>query len=120
MDPALHCAARLHSLDMAADDYVGYVAEDDLGVADRLDAVGYDYGVWAATVGAGWTVAEHAVDSWLANENHCWKLFAAELDGAGIGVVVLPELEPEAPAEGEEATPAHRSYWTLVVGDEVR
>ncbi|MCA9658841.1 MAG: CAP domain-containing protein [Myxococcales bacterium] len=118
MDPELRCAARLHSLDMAADNYVGYVAEDALGVADRLDAVDYDYGLWAATVGAGWTVADHAVDSWLESEHHCWKLFAAEFDGVGVGVVVLPE--PEAPPEGEEAVPAHRSYWTLVVGDEVR
>ncbi|MEZ4382498.1 MAG: CAP domain-containing protein [Nannocystaceae bacterium] len=118
MDPALRCAARLHSLDMAADNYVGYVAPDGLGVADRLDDVAYDYGVWAATVGAGWTVAEHAVDFWLESEAHCWKLFAAEFDGAGVGVVVRPE--GEAPVEGEEPVPAHRSYWTLVVADEAR
>jgi len=116
-DPALHCAARLHSLDMLTDNYVGFVAEDELGIADRLGQVGYDYAIWAASVGAGWTVADNAVDAWLLNERQCWKLFAEELEGVGVGVATIPE-ELVAMDEEGELIPAHTSYWTLVVGVE--
>ncbi len=119
---ALHCAARLHSLDMVTDNYVGFVAPDEIGLLQRLEDVGYDYAIWAASIGAGWTVADNAVDSWLGDESQCWKLFAAELTGVGIGVVMLPEpeFEEDVPiGEEEDPVPAHRSYWTLLVGAEV-
>ncbi len=119
---ALQCAARLHSLDMVTDNYVGFVAADEIGLRNRLEDVGYDYAIWAASLGAGWTVADNAVDSWLGDESQCWKLFAAELTGVGIGVVLLPEVEVEEDVpigEEEDPVPAHRSYWTLLVGVEV-
>ena len=119
---ALQCAARLHSQDMATDNYVGFVAADEIGLRNRLEDVGYDYAIWAASIGAGWTVADNAVDSWLGDESQCWKLFAAELTGVGIGVALLPEAEVEENVpigEEEDPVPAHRSYWTLLVGAEV-
>lgn len=117
--PKLHCAARLHSVDMSVDNYVGFVAPDEVGVAARLASVGYEYATWAASIGAGWTEADNAVDSWLGDQDHCWKLFAAEIEEIGIGVVILPEIDPATLAPDEEPVPAHTTYWTLLVGTEL-
>ncbi len=117
--PKLHCAARAHSVDMSADNYVGFVAPDEVGVVARLASVGFEYATWAASFGGGWTEADNAVDSWLGDERHCWKLFAGELEEIGVGVVILPEVDPETLAPDEEPVPAHRTYWTLLVGTEL-
>ena len=104
---------------MSVDNYVGFVAPDEIGVAARLADVGYSYATWAASFGAGWTEADHAVDWWLEDERHCWKLFAGELEEIGVGVVLLPEIDPATLGPDEEPVPAHSAYWTLLVGAEL-
>ena len=42
-NPALRCAARLHSRDMATRDYFDHVSPDDVGPAERTDSAGYDW-----------------------------------------------------------------------------
>lgn len=115
LSPALRCAARLHSRDMHDRLYVGPIDPDGDDIGARLAEVGYAYRVWAAAVGAGWTEADAAVDAWLQNPNHCWKLYAREIHEIGVGVdaqnLALDAL-PEADTDGE----VYGAYWTLVVG----
>ncbi|MCB9702372.1 MAG: hypothetical protein H6711_10795 [Myxococcales bacterium] len=122
VSPRLHCAARRFSVDMMSADFVGPIDPEDRDMGDRLDDVGYDYAVWAAGVGAGWTSADHAVDAWLENPAHCWKLFAREIEEIGVGVLVVPEDEVASTTGGETEGEgvSHPTYWTLAVGTPAR
>lgn len=113
--PELRCAARLHSRDMQERLYVSPVDPDGVDIGARLGHVGYDYRVWAATVGAGWIDADDAVDSWLQNPNHCWKLFAREIHEIGVGVDAQ-NLAVDEPPQADTDGDVYPTYWTLIVG----
>lgn len=113
-DPRLTCAARRHAQDMSDRGYVGAVDPDGIHLGRRLEDADYRPSLWVAAVGAGWTDADHAVESWLQNPLHCYKLFARELEDIGVGVYLPPEGAPE-PVDSDGDGPAYATFWTLFV-----
>lgn len=116
MDPALRCAARLHTADMIARLYVSAVDPDGLGTATRLALVGYDAATFTEAVAA---ITEDTIDeaddaadavaAWRANPTSCWQLFARELTDAGVGA-----REGSFTPKDEDA-PRRTGYWTLTL-----
>ncbi len=93
-DPALRCAARLHTADMLARDFFGSVDPDGIGPGPRLAAAQYPASSFAENVGFARTTAEDpdqpaaAADittTWADNPSTCWKLYAREFTAIGIG-----------------------------------
>jgi uncharacterized protein YkwD len=117
--PALRCAARLHSADMVARQYLGQVDPDNLGTGPRLDAVGYAASTYGENVGftvAGQTDADwdelaaaDAVAIWADNPGTCWKLRARELEEIGIGAAF-----GEYVSKDKVIDPTTGVYWTAI------
>lgn len=95
MDPALRCAARLHSADMATRGFLAQVDPDGVSTGPRLAALGYRASTFAENVGFVATPADADADpvlaaravlrSWQDNPTTCWKLRARELRFLGVG-----------------------------------
>lgn len=116
LDPTLRCAARLHTADMVARDYLSPVDPDGVTTGDRLGALGYAAASFAEAVTAVTEASEDPADdvrdaiaAWRGNATSCWMLRARELTAVGVGAQ-LGEFEA---AEAEEPTPA--LYWTLTL-----
>jgi uncharacterized protein YkwD len=107
-DPALRCAARLHSLDMIARAYLGQVDPDGVGTGPRLAALGFAAATFAENVGFGYLDGEAAVLAWRDSPPNCWKLHARELTLAGAGVAA-GEFTPK------DEDPIPGLYWTLTL-----
>ena len=114
VDPALRCAARLHSADMQARMYTGQVDPDGVGTGPRVGAVGYDASTFAENTGftvtseADTAFTQAAADmlaTWADNPTTCWKLHARELQDLGIGAAT-GMFTPK------EAEPVPGLYWT--------
>lgn len=115
MHPTLRCAARLHTADMIARQFVSAIDPDGVGTGARLAALGYAAATFGEVVNAiTETVADPADDArdaviaWRDNPASCWQLRARELTDVGIG----GNLGMFTPKD-QEPTPA--AYWTLTV-----
>lgn len=107
LDPALRCAARLHSQDMAARPYLGEVDPDGLGTAARLVQVDYVAATFGENVGFGYKSAASALSLWADSPVNCWKLYAREFTAIGVGVD-LGEFDPK------DFEPREGLYWSVV------
>ena len=116
-DPALRCAARLHTADMHTRMYLGVLDPEGLGPGARLAQVGYHPSTFAENVGVAATDLDPDLDldpaseaaaseaaaaditaTWADTPANCWKLHARELTAIGIGAVVgdytFKDMEP--------------------------
>ena len=107
LDPALRCAARLHSVDMAARPYLGEVDPDGIGTAARVAAVGYPAVTFGENVGFGYESAASAISLWADSPVNCWKLYAREFTDIGVGLS-LGEFDPK------DFDPREGLYWSVV------
>ena len=114
-DPALRCAARLHSLDMATRDFFSQGTWDESaptcssdadcgarqlcdsrlpgetpqrcldGTSVRLDDVGWTGRSWAELISGGSETATAAVDYWMGSPGTCSMVMASDPTHIGIG-----------------------------------
>lgn len=116
MHSTLRCAARLHTADMIAREYVSSVDPDGVYVGARLAAVGYAAATYSEIVAI---VTEELADpsddardvviAWRDNPTSCWQLYARELTEVGVG----GSSGSFTPNNQDEARPA--AYWTLTL-----
>ena len=96
-DPALRCAARLHTVDMITRMYLGAVDPDGRGTGPRLTEVEYTASSFAEADGFALAdgldpdfepaAAADIAATWADNPSTCWQLRARELTAIGIGAV---------------------------------
>ncbi|HMI91375.1 MAG TPA: hypothetical protein VK509_08425 [Polyangiales bacterium] len=83
--PELRCSARLHSLDMYENDYVGRENGDGDDFRDRIRATGLDARAMDESIERSddepAQLLEHLLEDW----DDCGNLINPELDGVGIG-----------------------------------
>jgi uncharacterized protein YkwD len=72
--PALAGAARVHSRDMARQNYFRHRAADGGDAADRVDRKGYAWRRVGENIAAGQGSAKQAVSAWLSSPPHCANL----------------------------------------------
>lgn len=104
-NPALTCASRNHSGDMAERDFFDHVNPDGNDAQWRYEQAGFTGQTWAENIGAGFPVAADIIEGWLDSDIHCGNLLDPGFTEIGVGY-----------AFGPEAAYAH--YWTLSLGAE--
>ena len=108
-DGALACAARLHALDMATEDFVGHEGSDGSSPDERVARTGLEPTVLHEAILAGPPSPRAAVDLLAADPAQCTALadprfdrigagYTADPDGtyAGYLVVLLATTDPDA------------------------
>jgi|GEM_PF-849937 len=104
-EPALTCAARVHSQDMAVNNFFSQTNLEGKDASWRVEQAGYVGANSLEIIGAGYADPLVVAGGWLGHDGFC----AALLDGGFVEVGV-------GYAFGANA--AHGHYWTLVLGGE--
>jgi uncharacterized protein YkwD len=83
--PNLTCAARVHSKDMADNNYFSHTNLQGNGPGWRLDQAGYDGGGWGENIAAGYGDPASVVQGWLDSDGHCRNLLNGNFTTIGVG-----------------------------------
>ena len=83
--PALTCAARVHSMDMADNDFFDHTNLQGKGPGWRLGQAGYMSNTWGENIAAGYGSPQEVVTGWLASDGHCSNMLEPGFDEIGIG-----------------------------------
>jgi uncharacterized protein YkwD len=104
MNDRLRCAARSHSLDMAAQNYFAHDSLYGHGVAARVARAGYSWSMVSENLSGGFELAEDSVQALMeSTSGHCENIMDPDVVDAGIGL-----------AFQESST--YLWYWTQVFG----
>ena len=86
MDPALRCAARKHSADMAARNFFDHTNPDGESPWDRMGKAGYgNYSNAGENIAAGSPDAQGTMDQWMGSDGHCANIMNPSFEHIGIG-----------------------------------
>ncbi|WP_051529355.1 CAP domain-containing protein [Meiothermus cerbereus] len=100
----LNTAARLHSEDMAANNYFSHTGLNGSTFVTRILATGYTGAPQGENIAAGNTNVQGAFDNWRnSNSGHCQAMMSANSNEIGLGY-------------GFNANSQWTHYWTLVFG----
>jgi uncharacterized protein YkwD len=77
-------AARLHSEDMAENNYFSHTSLDGRNPSDRVTATGYS-GISAENIGAGYPDAQAIFEGWMNSRDHREYMLSASYCDAGVG-----------------------------------
>ena len=105
VDPRLVEAADGHSEDMALNDFVSHTGSDGCSPADRIEAAGYQWLVWAENIASGYSTPEDVVAGWMESTGHRENILNCDLEDTGVGYYYLSD-DP-----GDEVW---HHYWTQV------
>jgi uncharacterized protein YkwD len=96
-------AARLHSEDMARNNYFSHSSRDGTTPAQRVERAGYRYRTTGENIAAGQTQPEAAVAGWIKSPGHCANLMNPAFTEMGTAYAVNPKS-------------AMGVYWTQAFG----
>lgn len=96
-EPRLRTAARLHSQDMAINDYFDHVSQDGRMLNDRITATGHPGGFVGENIAFGQSNAAEVVQGWLDSPGHCRNMMNGGYRYLGVGAA---------------RNPGGRIYWT--------
>jgi len=85
MDEALRCAARLHSKDMAEQDYFSHNSLDGRSPWERIAAAGFEMSAGGENIAAGHQTAGGTMEGWMDSPGHCSNIMSADFDFIGVG-----------------------------------
>ena len=104
LNTPLHNAARLHSQDMADNNYFSHTGLNGSTFTTRSQAQGYAGFAAGENIAAGSATAQGSFDQWRGSTSgHCQFMMSAAIDEIGIGY-------------GQNATSTFTHYWTLKGG----
>ena len=100
MDSRLRDAARLHSQDMASQNYFSHTSLDGRTFSQRISATGFNGArPWGENIGAGYPTPQAVVAGLMASPGHCANIMNPSYRAIGVGY-----------AFGATSTYGH--YWT--------
>lgn len=102
-DDALASAARLHSLDMATQDYFDHTSLDGRSPWERIEDAGYTGFAIGENIAVGSETAREVMESWMSSPGHCRNIMSGDADELGVGYAREPD-----------STWVH--YWTQTFG----
>lgn len=86
MNPALRCAARMHSLDMAARGFFDHTNPDGESPWDRMGKAGYGpYAAAGENIAAGSADAAGTMMQWMTSDGHCANIMSPNFQHLGVG-----------------------------------
>lgn len=102
MNQYLREAARLHSQDMADQDYFSHTSLDGRSPWDRIGATAYQGSGVGENIAAGNSTAQRTFTQWLNSPGHCRNMMNGSANEMGVGYAV---------GQGN-----YTHYWTQVFG----
>lgn len=103
MNPALRCAARVHSKDMSERNFFDHVNPDGEDPFVRMGYAGYTYFTAGENIAAGQQSPAMVMDSWMNSPGHCSNIMNPDFEDLGVGAFA-----------GEGG--AYSLYWTQAFG----
>lgn len=86
MHPALRCAARKHSADMAARNFFDHINPDGETPWDRMGKAGYGgYSAAGENIAAGSPDAAGTMEQWMTSDGHCANIMSPDFEHIGVG-----------------------------------
>lgn len=85
MDPALRCAARLHSMDMYERDYFDHTNPDGVEASARVDAVDFAWSTVGENIAQGQPTPEDVMAAWMESDGHCANVMNPNYTVIGVG-----------------------------------
>jgi len=110
MQESLVCSARLHSMDMAVQDYFSHTSLDGRTPQNRIGAAGYAGSWYGENIAWGQRSPEEVMAGWMDSPGHCSNIMNANFTEIGIGYY-QGASDPSAPV-WQQAAP----YWTQNFG----
>lgn len=101
LDDRLNTAARLHSEDMANNNYFSHTGLNGSSFGDRIRAQGYQLGFGGENIAAGSATAQGAFNQWAGSPGHCRNMMSPNFTQLGVGY-------------GQNPTSDFTHYWTQV------
>ena len=102
-DDSLAQAARLHSADMAYNDFIAHEGSDGSTVGERITRTGWDWRMVKENVATGQQAPYIVVDSWINSPGHRANMLSEDVRYLGVGFYFL------------ESSQAH-FHWTQKFG----
>lgn len=87
MDPALRCAARVHTQDMADREFFDHTNPDGEAPWDRMESAGYSWSNAGENIAGGSSTAAGVVQQWMDSPGHCENIMSPDFVDIGIGYV---------------------------------
>jgi uncharacterized protein YkwD len=87
MHPALRCAARVHTADMAANDFFDHTNQKGEAPWTRMEHAGYTWAGAGENIAGGQRTPEDAMKSWMKSPGHCSNIMNPGYVHFGIGYV---------------------------------
>ena len=103
MNASLRIAARLHSQDMANNDYFSHVSQDGRTFDQRIRNAGYASSFLGENIAAGLPTAEGTMDAWMNSPGHCSNIMDGRFRAIGVGY-------------GYRSGSTYTHYWTQDFG----
>jgi len=85
LEPALMCAARVHSYNMSERGFFDHLDPDGVGPGDRIYAAGYQGAPVGENIAWGSATPQAVVAAWLASDGHCANMMKPDWDELGVG-----------------------------------
>jgi uncharacterized protein YkwD len=85
MQPALRCAARVHSEQMVEEDFFDHTTPWGETPWDRMAAAGYNYSTAGENIAAGNATAAATMQQWMDSDGHCANIMNADFTEIGVG-----------------------------------
>jgi uncharacterized protein YkwD len=85
MNPALRCAARVHSKQMVTEDFFDHTTPWGESPWDRMMAAGYSYSTAGENIAAGNSTAASTMQQWMDSDGHCSNIMNADFTEIGVG-----------------------------------
>ena len=102
---SLHQAARLHSQDMADNNYFSHTGLNGSRFSDRARAAGYQGFPAGENIAAGYNSAQSVMAGWMSSSGHRRNILNCRHTHIGIG-------------QADNSNSRYRRYWTQVFGQE--
>lgn len=85
MNPALRCAARVHSKDMADRAFFDHTNPDGEDPFVRMERAGYTYFTAGENIAAGQTTPSQVMQGWMDSPGHCRNIMSPDFAEIGVG-----------------------------------
>lgn len=85
MDPALRCAARVHSKDMADRQFFDHTNPSGESPWDRFEKAGYSYSRAGENIAGGSSTAAGTMSQWMNSDGHCANIMNPNFEEIGVG-----------------------------------
>lgn len=85
MNPALRCAARVHSADMDARAFFEHTNPSGESPFVRIEKAGYVFSTAGENIGGGAVDAEGVIEQWMDSDGHCSNIMNPGFRDIGIG-----------------------------------